>query len=138
MELSYVYIDAFNRSGYLVAANQPVSQEKAARHKVTGLIMSVAPSAEGLGRVGSLRTDVATCMRLRMRLRLGKTWPEVLRLQRVLADRTARSSTMSTSSPTKTAAVTGARQRISARRRSGPGRQGLSRVPVIAVLCVGA
>jgi NADPH:quinone reductase-like Zn-dependent oxidoreductase len=52
--------------GYLVAANQPVSQEEAAKHGVIGLMMNVAPSAELLGRVarmledGSLRTDVAT------------------------------------------------------------------------------
>src|SRR6266849_827839 len=38
------------KGGYLVAANQPVSQEEAARHGVTGLTMSLAPSAEGLGR----------------------------------------------------------------------------------------
>jgi NADPH:quinone reductase-like Zn-dependent oxidoreductase len=52
--------------GYLVAANQPVSQEEAAKHGVTGMIMNVTPSAELLGRIvpmledGSLRTDVAT------------------------------------------------------------------------------
>jgi NADPH:quinone reductase-like Zn-dependent oxidoreductase len=54
------------KGGYLVAANQPVSQEEAARHGVTGLTMSLAPSAGGLGRIarlledGSLHTDVAT------------------------------------------------------------------------------
>jgi NADPH:quinone reductase-like Zn-dependent oxidoreductase len=52
--------------GYLVAANHPVSQEEAAKHSVTGLIMNVTPSEELLGRIarmledGSLRTDVAT------------------------------------------------------------------------------
>jgi NADPH:quinone reductase-like Zn-dependent oxidoreductase len=54
------------KGGYLVAANQPVSQEQAARYGVTGLMMSVAPSAEGLSRIagmlaeGKLRADVAT------------------------------------------------------------------------------
>jgi NADPH:quinone reductase-like Zn-dependent oxidoreductase len=52
--------------GYLIAANQPVSQEEAAKYKVTGLMMSVVPSAEALGPIarllesGSIRTDVAT------------------------------------------------------------------------------
>jgi NADPH:quinone reductase-like Zn-dependent oxidoreductase len=52
--------------GYLIAANQPVSPEDAAKHKVTGLMMNLVPSAEGLGRIarlleeGSIRTDVAT------------------------------------------------------------------------------
>ncbi|HZS40398.1 MAG TPA: NADP-dependent oxidoreductase [Polyangia bacterium] len=53
------------KGGYLIAANQPVSQEEAAKHGVTGLMMNVTPSAEGLGRIarlleaGSVRTDVA-------------------------------------------------------------------------------
>jgi NADPH:quinone reductase-like Zn-dependent oxidoreductase len=52
--------------GYLVAATQPVSQEEAARHHVSGAMMSLAPSADGLGRIarlleeGTIRPDVAT------------------------------------------------------------------------------
>jgi NADPH:quinone reductase-like Zn-dependent oxidoreductase len=54
------------RGGYLIAANQPVSESEAAKHGVTGLMMDVAPSAEMLGRIagmfaeGRLRADVAT------------------------------------------------------------------------------
>jgi NADPH:quinone reductase-like Zn-dependent oxidoreductase len=53
------------KGGYLVAANQPVSQEQAAKHGVTGLMMSVERSQEGLSRIasmlaeGKLRVDVA-------------------------------------------------------------------------------
>jgi len=52
--------------GYLVAASQPVSQEEAARHHVSGAMMNLAPSADGLGRIarlledGTIRSDVAT------------------------------------------------------------------------------
>jgi NADPH:quinone reductase-like Zn-dependent oxidoreductase len=52
--------------GYLVAATQPVSQEEAARHHVSGAMMNLAPSADGLGRIarlledGTIRPDVAT------------------------------------------------------------------------------
>jgi NADPH:quinone reductase-like Zn-dependent oxidoreductase len=52
--------------GHLVAATQPVSQEETARHHVSGAMMRLAPSADGLGRIarlleaGTLRTDVAT------------------------------------------------------------------------------
>jgi NADPH:quinone reductase-like Zn-dependent oxidoreductase len=51
--------------GYLVASNQPVSQEEAARYHVSGAMMSLAPSADGLGRIarlleeGTIRPDVA-------------------------------------------------------------------------------
>jgi len=51
--------------GYLVAATQPVSQEEAAKHHVSGAMMSLAPSADGLGRIarlledGTIRPDVA-------------------------------------------------------------------------------
>ncbi|PSJ62708.1 NADP-dependent oxidoreductase [Pseudaminobacter soli (ex Li et al. 2025)] len=54
------------KGGYLVAANQPVSREEAAKHGVTGTLMNLTPSAELLGRIatmledGRLRTDVAT------------------------------------------------------------------------------
>jgi NADPH:quinone reductase-like Zn-dependent oxidoreductase len=52
--------------GYLVAATQPVSQEESARHRVTGAMMRLAPSGNGLSRVarlleeGTIRPDVAT------------------------------------------------------------------------------
>jgi len=52
--------------GHLVAATQPVSQEEAARHRVSGAMMRLAPSADGLGRIarlleeGTIRPDVAT------------------------------------------------------------------------------
>jgi NADPH:quinone reductase-like Zn-dependent oxidoreductase len=52
--------------GYLVAATQPVSEEETARHRVSGAMMRLAPSADGLGRIarlleeGTMRADVAT------------------------------------------------------------------------------
>ncbi len=52
--------------GHLVAATQPVSQEETARHRVSGAMMRLAPSADVLGRIarlleeGTIRPDVAT------------------------------------------------------------------------------
>src|SRR5437867_7362884 len=52
--------------GHLVAATQPVSQEDTARHRVSGAMMRLTPSADGLGRIarlleeGTIRPDVAT------------------------------------------------------------------------------
>src|SRR5712691_9402171 len=52
--------------GHLVAATQPVSQDETLRHRVSGAMMRLAPSADGLGRIarlleaGTLRPDVAT------------------------------------------------------------------------------
>jgi NADPH:quinone reductase-like Zn-dependent oxidoreductase len=52
--------------GHLVSATQPVSQEEAARHHVSGAMMRLAPSADMLGRIarllaeGTIRPDVAT------------------------------------------------------------------------------
>jgi NADPH:quinone reductase-like Zn-dependent oxidoreductase len=52
--------------GHLVAATQPVSQEEAAKHRVSGEMMRLEPSADGLGRIarlleeGTIRPDVAT------------------------------------------------------------------------------
>src|SRR6201984_1275340 len=52
-------------SGHLVSAVQPVSQEEAAKHRVTGAMMRLAPSGDVLGRIGRLleegtiRPDVA-------------------------------------------------------------------------------
>ena len=52
--------------GRLVSAVQPVSQEEAAIHRVSGVMMRLAPSGDVLGRIGRLleegtiRPDVAT------------------------------------------------------------------------------
>jgi NADPH:quinone reductase-like Zn-dependent oxidoreductase len=52
--------------GYLVSATQPVSQEEAALHRVSGVMMRLAPTGELLGRIGRLleegtiRPNVAT------------------------------------------------------------------------------
>ena len=40
--------------GYLVATTQPVSQEETARHRVSGAMMRLAPSGDGLGRIARL------------------------------------------------------------------------------------
>src|SRR5467141_360922 len=52
--------------GHLVAATQPVSPDETARHRVSGAMMRLAPSADGLGGIarlleeGTIRPDVAT------------------------------------------------------------------------------
>ncbi len=52
--------------GYLVSAVQPISQEEAAKHRVTGVMMRLAPSGDVLARIaglleeGTIRPDVAT------------------------------------------------------------------------------
>src|SRR6202049_615662 len=52
--------------GHLVDAIQPVSQEEAARYRVSGMMMRLAPSGDVLGRIarlleeGTIRPDVAT------------------------------------------------------------------------------
>ena len=57
--------------GHLVSATQPVSQEEAAMHRVSGVMMRLAPSGEVLGRIGRLlkdgtiRPDVATVYALK-------------------------------------------------------------------------
>ena len=57
--------------GILVSATQPVSQEEAAKHHVSGAMMRLAPSADVLGRIapllenGTIRPDVATAYALR-------------------------------------------------------------------------
>jgi len=67
--------------GHLVSATQPVSQEETAMHRVSGVMMRLAPSGDELGRIGRLleegtiRPDVATCARSRMRPRPGRTSP---------------------------------------------------------------
>src|SRR3954469_22988985 len=57
--------------GYLISAVQPVSQEEAAKHHVTGTMMRLAPSGDVLGRIarlleeGKIRPDVAKVYALR-------------------------------------------------------------------------
>src|SRR5437773_5312377 len=52
--------------GHLVSATQPVSQEEIAMHRVSGLMMRLAPSGVVLGRIvrllaeGTIRPDFAT------------------------------------------------------------------------------
>jgi NADPH:quinone reductase-like Zn-dependent oxidoreductase len=52
--------------GHLVSATQPVSAEETARYRVTGAMMRLAPSGDGLGRIarlmeeGTIRPDIAT------------------------------------------------------------------------------
>src|SRR5436190_12687504 len=52
--------------GYLVSAIQPVSQEEAAKHRVTGAMMRLVPSEDMLGGIarlleeGTIRPDIAT------------------------------------------------------------------------------
>jgi len=52
--------------GHLVATTQPVSQEEAARHRVSGPMMRLAPSANMLGKIarlleeGTIQPDVAS------------------------------------------------------------------------------
>src|SRR5450432_1144697 len=52
--------------GHLVATTQPVSPEETARHRVSGAMMRLAPSADGLGAIarlleeGTIRPDVAS------------------------------------------------------------------------------
>jgi NADPH:quinone reductase-like Zn-dependent oxidoreductase len=52
--------------GRLVSAVQPVSQEEAERHRVSGMMMRLAPSADVLGKIarlleeGTIRPDIAT------------------------------------------------------------------------------
>jgi NADPH:quinone reductase-like Zn-dependent oxidoreductase len=56
--------------GHLVSATQPVSQEEAARHRVSGMMMRLAPSADMLGKItrlledGTIRPDVAAVYEL--------------------------------------------------------------------------
>src|SRR5450432_3614209 len=51
--------------GHLVSATQPVSQDEAAKHRVSGAMMRLAPSGDVLGRIarlleeGTIRPDVA-------------------------------------------------------------------------------
>jgi NADPH:quinone reductase-like Zn-dependent oxidoreductase len=66
--------------GHLVAATQPVSQEEAARHGVSGAMMRLAPSGEVLGRIarlleeGTIRPDVATVYALQD---VARAWKDI-------------------------------------------------------------
>jgi NADPH:quinone reductase-like Zn-dependent oxidoreductase len=68
--------------GYLVSATQPVSQEGAAKHRVSGVMMRLAPSGEVLGRIGRLleegtiRPDVATVYPLQD---AAQSWEDIAR-----------------------------------------------------------
>ena len=59
------------QGGHLVSATQPVSQEEAARHRVSGVMMRLSPSGDRLGKIGrlleegTLRPDVATAYALK-------------------------------------------------------------------------
>ena len=68
--------------GYLVSAVQPVSQEEAATHGVSGMMMRLAPSGDVLGRIGRLleegtiRPDVATVYALED---VAQAWKDIAR-----------------------------------------------------------
>ena len=70
------------KGGYLVSATQPVSQEEAARYRVSGVMMRLAPSGEVLGRIGRLleegtiRPDVATVYTLED---VAQAWKDIAR-----------------------------------------------------------
>src|SRR5438552_11222124 len=66
--------------GHLVSATQPVSQEEIAMHRVSGLMMRLAPSGDVLGRIGRLleegtiRPDVATVYELQD---VAQSWKDI-------------------------------------------------------------
>jgi NADPH:quinone reductase-like Zn-dependent oxidoreductase len=68
--------------GYLVSATQPVSQEEATAHRVTGVMMRLAPSGEVLGKIarlleeGTIRPDVATVYALQD---VAAAWKDIAR-----------------------------------------------------------
>jgi len=68
--------------GHLVSAVQPVSQEETALHRVSGMMMRLAPSGEILGRIGRLleegtiRPDVATVYALED---VAQAWKDIAR-----------------------------------------------------------
>ncbi len=70
--------------GNLVSAVQPVSQEEAAMHHVSGVMMRLAPSGDVLGRIGRLleegtiRPDVATVYALQHAVQAWKDIAEKL------------------------------------------------------------
>jgi NADPH:quinone reductase-like Zn-dependent oxidoreductase len=68
--------------GHLVSAVQPVSPEEAAKHRVAGVMMRLAPSGEVLGKIGRLleegtiRPDVATVYPLQ---EVAQAWKDIAR-----------------------------------------------------------
>ena len=68
--------------GHLVSATQPVPQEETAMHRVSGVMMRLAPSGEGLGRIarlleeGTIRPDVATVYALQD---VAQAWKDIAR-----------------------------------------------------------
>jgi NADPH:quinone reductase-like Zn-dependent oxidoreductase len=67
--------------GHLVSATQPVSQEEAAMHRVSGVMMRLAPSGDRLGRIarlleeGTIRPDVATVYALQD---VAQAWKDIV------------------------------------------------------------
>ncbi len=51
--------DVLLEGGYLIAANQPVSPAELAKHRVSGLMMNMIPSADVLGRISRLLEEKA-------------------------------------------------------------------------------
>jgi len=68
--------------GYLVSATEPVAQEEAAAHRVSGVMMKLAPAGELLSRIGRLleegtiRPDVATVYALQD---TAQAWQDIAR-----------------------------------------------------------
>jgi NADPH:quinone reductase-like Zn-dependent oxidoreductase len=68
------------KGGFLVAANQPVPQDQAAQYGITGVLMSLAPSAADLSAIarlletGKLHADVATVYPLE---EVAKAWDDM-------------------------------------------------------------
>jgi NADPH:quinone reductase-like Zn-dependent oxidoreductase len=68
--------------GHLVSATQPISQEEAARHRVSAVMMRLSPSGDVLDRIGrlleegTLRPDVATVYQLQD---AAQAWKDIAR-----------------------------------------------------------
>jgi hypothetical protein len=68
--------------GHLISATQPVSQEEAAMHRVSGVMMRLAPSGDRLGTIGrmleekTIRPDVATVYALQD---AAQSWKDIAR-----------------------------------------------------------
>src|SRR5579863_2602169 len=68
--------------GYLVSATEPVAQEEAAAHRVSGVMMSLAPTGELLSKIGRLleegtiRPDIATVYALQD---TAQAWQDIAR-----------------------------------------------------------
>ena len=68
--------------GHLVDATQPISQEETARHRVSGMMMRLAPSGDVLGRIarllqeGTIRPYVATVYALQD---AAQAWKDIAR-----------------------------------------------------------